>query len=290
MAKPPITGKTAVYGIVGDPVAHSLSPLMHAAFAEAVGEDLVYVPFPVREAHFAAALAGLPALGVRGVNVTVPHKERAHALVQELTPEAAGIGAVNTLHFVEGRVLGHNTDAAGFSLSLDDTGLDWRGRTALVIGAGGAARAILWALGTSGATAIHLANRTLARAEALAAAFPQFPIHPLPLDRDRLTPLLHEVGLVVNTSSRGLHGEGHPELELARLPKTGIICDIVYNPISTPLLAAANSMGLRTVDGLGMLLHQGAASFRLWTGQHPPVAAVKEKLEQWLASTQTAKH
>ncbi|MEK8088881.1 shikimate dehydrogenase [Thermithiobacillus plumbiphilus] len=285
MQRRPITGRTAVYGILGHPVEHSLSPLMHASFAEQTGVDMAYVPFPVAGADFAAAFKGLRALGVRGANVTVPHKERAHEMADALSLEAREIGAVNTLQIRPEGVYGHNTDAAGFMAALDDTGLDWRGRRALVIGAGGAARAILWALGAGGAERIHLANRTLARAQELARHFAKLPIQPIALERASLDAILPGIGLVVNTSSRGLHGEDHPELDLDKVDSSGIICDIVYNPIDTPLLLAAQSKGLCTVDGLGMLLHQGAESFRLWTGQQPSVAGAREILRQWLAST-----
>ena len=285
MQRRPITGRTAVYGILGSPVEHSLSPLMHASFAEQTGVDMAYVPFPVAEADFAAAFKGLYALGVRGANVTVPHKERAHEMADTLSLEAREIGAVNTLQLRPEGVYGHNTDAAGFMAALDDTGLQWRGRRALVIGAGGAARAILWALGAGGAERIYLANRTLSRAQELARHFAKLPIQPIALERASLDAILPDIGLVVNTSSRGLHGEEHPELDLASMAADGIICDIVYNPIDTPLLLAARNRGLCTVDGLGMLLHQGAESFRLWTGEQPSVAGAREILRQWLAST-----
>lgn len=285
MQRRPITGRTAVYGILGNPVEHSLSPLMHASFAEQTGVDMVYVPFPVQEADFVTAFKGLRALAIRGANVTVPHKERAHSLADALSLEAREIGAVNTLHIRPEGVYGHNTDAAGFMAALDDTGLNWRGRRALVIGAGGASRAILWALGAGGAECIYLTNRTLARAQELARHFSSLPIHSIALERQALDAILPGIGLVVNTSSRGLHGEEHPEIDLYSINPSGIICDIVYNPIDTPLLLAARSRGLCTVDGLGMLLHQGAESFRLWTGQQPSVAGSREILRQWLAST-----
>lgn len=278
----PISGKTTVYGIVGDPVAHSLSPRMHAAFAAAAGVDMVYVPFPVAAADLPAAVRGLLALGVRGVNVTIPHKEAVCALADRLSVEAQGIGAANTLLFENKQIFAHNTDAEGFSRSLDDSGLDWRCGDALVIGSGGAARAILWTLGVAGMRRIYLANRTIARAEALAQCFSAFPIQPIPLTSAAISPLLTQVSLLVNTSSRGLHGEGHPEIDLARLPGTGIVCDIVYNPMHTPLLMAAASMGLATVDGLGMLIQQGAASFALWTGHRPSTAGIRETLTAWL--------
>lgn len=288
MTRPPFTGQTAVYGIVGDPVAHSLSPLMHAHFAAGTGLDLAYVPFHVRGDAFATAVRGLAASGVQGVNVTVPHKEKALAFADESDSAAQAIGAANTLCFAAGKCSAHNTDAVGFSRALDDTGLDWRGRRALVLGAGGAARAVLYALAQAGAERIYLANRTLSRAEQLARDFAALPLRPVPLDKAALAPLLGEISLLINTSSRGLHGEEHPEIDFSCLPSTGIICDIVYNPIETALLYQARAHGLHTVDGLGMLIHQGAESFRLWTGIHPPLGAIRNTLEQWLASIPAA--
>lgn len=277
------SGRTAVYGIIGDPVAHSLSPWMHRLFAEQQGVDMVYVPFPVQAVHLEAALRGLPALGVRGVNVTVPHKEAVLPFLDALTPEAKAIGAVNTLYFADQRMSGHNTDAIGFTRALTAAaGADWRGRAALVIGAGGAARAIIYALGVAGCAPIFLANRHLPRAVALARQFPQFPVQPLPLEAAALARPLGAVTLLVNTSSRGLHGEDHPELDLQRLPVDGIVCDIVYNPLETPLLRAARRVGRRAVDGLGMLVQQGAESFQGWTGLAPQSKAIQDTLSAWL--------
>ena len=276
-------GGTAVYGILGHPVTHSLSPWMHRLFAAQQDRDLVYVPFPVHEEAIATALAGLPALGVRGVNVTVPHKEAVLPLMQQLSAAARAIGAVNTVCFTPSGIEGHNTDALGFQRALERAaGIGWQQCPATVIGAGGAARAIVYALGHAGCPAIYLANRHLPRAEALAAQFPDLPVHPLPLDSAALSAVLPHSALLVNTSARGLHGEGHPELDLARMPRNGSVYDIVYNPLETPLLHAARQAGLGAIDGLGMLVEQGAESFRIWTGTLPRTAAVEDILRRWL--------
>jgi shikimate dehydrogenase len=283
-------GGTSVYGILGFPVNHSLSPWLHRLFAAQQELDLVYVPFPVREEDIAVALAGLPALGVRGVNVTVPHKEAVLPLMQWLSAEARAIGAVNTICFTPSGMEGHNTDAPGFLRALERaTGDGWRQCPVTVIGAGGAARAIVYALGHAGCPAIYLANRHLPRAEVLAAQFPDLPVHPIPLDRAALSAVLPCSMLLVNTSTRGLHGEDHPELDLARMPGNGSVYDIVYNPLETPLLQAARQAGLGAVDGLGMLVEQGAESFRIWTGTLPQTAAVEEILRRWLQTRNTSR-
>lgn len=279
MLKP--SGGAMVCGIIGDPVQHSLSPWMQRQFAEQLELDFLYAPFLVAAEHLPSALRGLQALGVRGINVTIPHKEALLPFVDELSPRAAAIGAVNTLLFEHGRILGENTDVTGFANALRRHAGAISG-PCLVIGAGGAARAILHALANEGATPIYLANRTLARAEALAAEFPTLPIHPLALSHTAIAPHLGSIQLLVNTSSRGLRGENHPEIELERLPQSGIVCDIVYKPLQTPLLAAAKTHGLRCVDGLGMLVEQGAESFRIWTGELPNAEAVEETLRTWL--------
>ena len=283
-------GGTAVYGIIGDPLAHSLSPWMHHLFAVQQVLDFVYVPFPVHDAEVATALAGLSALGVRGVNVTVPHKETVLPRMRRLSPAARAIGAVNTICFTPMGTEGHNTDALGFQRALERAAGDrWRRYPATVIGAGGAARAVIYALGHAGCPVIYLANRHLQRAEALAAHFPDLPVHPLPLDGAALAVALPDTALLVNTSARGLHGENHPELDLSRMPRDGSVYDIVYNPLDTPLLRAARQCGLRAIDGLGMLVEQGAESLRLWTGALPQTAAVEETLRQWLQTRNTSR-
>lgn len=283
-------GGTSVYGILGYPVTHSLSPWMHRLFAAQQDLDLAYVPFPVHEEVIATALAGLPTLGVRGVNVTVPHKEAMLPLMQQLSAAARAIGAVNTVCFTPSGIEGHNTDALGFQRALERAaGNGWQQYPATVIGAGGAARAIVYALGHAGCPAIYLANRHLPRAESLAAQFPDLPVHPLPLDSAALSAVLPHSALLVNTSARGLHGEGHPELNLARMPRNGSVYDIVYNPLETPLLHAARQAGLGAIDGLGMLVEQGAESFRIWTGTLPQTAAVEEVLRRWLRIQNTSR-
>ncbi|MCE5393054.1 MAG: shikimate dehydrogenase [Acidithiobacillus sp.] len=276
------SGSATVCGIIGQPVSHSLSPWMHQQFAQQLGLDFLYVPFPVAKANLATALRGMQALGLRGCNVTIPHKENLLPLLSDITPRAKAIGAVNTLVFGDSGILGDNTDGIGFERALRRHGVPLQGPS-LIIGAGGAARAILQALGECGATPIYLANRTVQRAQHLATQFPHLPLVALPLEATVLSALLPEIQLLVNTTSRGLQGENHPEIHLEQLPSSCVLCDIVYNPLPTPLLGAAAARGLHCVDGLGMLVEQGAESFRIWTGQMPETAAVEDLLREWLS-------
>ncbi|MCE5387260.1 MAG: shikimate dehydrogenase [Acidithiobacillus sp.] len=276
------SGSATVCGIIGQPVSHSLSPWMHQQFAQQFGLDFLYAPFPVAKASLATALRGMQALGLRGCNVTIPHKENLLPLLGDITPRAKAIGAVNTLVFGDTGILGDNTDGIGFERALRRHGVALQGPS-LIIGAGGAARAILQALGECGATPIYLANRTVQRAQHLATEFPHLPLVALPLEAAALSALLPEIQLLVNTTSRGLQGENHPEIHLEQLPSSCVLCDIVYKPLQTPLLSAAAARGLHCVDGLGMLVEQGAESFRIWTGQMPETAAVEDLLREWLS-------
>jgi len=267
-----VSGATQVTGIIGWPVAHSLSPAMHNAAFRALGLDWTYVAFPVDPARVAEAVRGLAAAGVAGLNVTIPHK---HAVLEEcsaVSDAVAAIGAANTLiPDGAGGWRADNTDAPGFLRALDEAApLTLDGRTALVIGAGGAARAVVFALRQRGARVL-VANRTPARAAALG--------DPVGFSRDALEDAAGHSALVVNCTSLGLHGDGIPdELPLAALGPGQVVVDVVYRPGGTAWLAAAAGSGARCVDGLGILLHQGAAAFVQWTGQEPPLGVMRDAL------------
>lgn len=277
-----IRGTSQVLGVFGDPVAHSLSPAMHAQFAETTGANTVYVPFHVREGHLKTALSALPSLGIRGVNVTVPHKEAALDLVNTLEPAARAIGAVNTVTNDRDQLVGDNTDARGFLADLwasfpDQT---WPQRPALVLGSGGAARAVIYALRQEGLPAIRVANRTQAKARALVGEMCPPMGESLDLSPSRLDTALADVGLIVNTTSLGMRGETLEALDLGRAPADAVVYDLIYNPAETPLLAAARARGLATANGLGMLVCQGAISYEIWTGLQPAVEPVIHALEK----------
>lgn len=266
-----ISGAAKLAGVVGWPVSHSLSPRLHGLWLSHYRIDGAYVPLAVRPEHLADVLTALPKLGFRGVNVTVPHKERALALVHEAEPSARRIGAVNTIVIdALGRLIGDNTDVFGFVESLREAIPGWladRG-PAVVLGAGGAARAIIVALLDEGAPEVRLVNRTLVRAAGLAAELGG-PVAARPwTEREEA---LAGAALLINATTLGMRHQPPLDLDLARLSKSAIVCDIVYAPPLTPLLAAAAARGNPMVGGLGMLLHQARPGFAAWFGRMPEV-------------------
>jgi shikimate dehydrogenase len=268
-----LTGKSRIAGVMGWPVSHSRSPRLHGYWLWRYGVDGAYVPLPVRPADFPAALRALPKLGFVGANVTVPHKEAALAAVDRANAEARRIGAVNTVVVAaDGTLEGRNTDGFGFVENLRGSVHDWRATAgpAVIIGAGGAARAIAVALLDAGAPALRLVNRTAQRAERLAAEIGG-PVRTYGWD-DRVSALA-DAALLVNASTLGMTGEPALDLELENLPIAAVVNDMVYSPLETPLLAAARARGNRVVDGLGMLLHQARPGFAAWFGVEPEVTA-----------------
>ena len=268
-----IGGKTKVAGVMGWPVGHSLSPRLHGYWLEQHGVDGVLVPLPVRPEHFAEALRALPKLGFVGASVTVPHKEAALELVDDAEPLARRIGAVNAIVVREdGRLAGCNTDAPGFLNALRADAPGWRAGAgaAAVLGAGGAARAVVAALSMAGVAEIRVVNRTPERAAALAKAFGP-PVCAVPWERR--AEALANAALLVNATTLGMTGGPTLELDLAPLSAAAVVMDIVYTPLETPLLARARGRGLVAVDGLGMLLHQARPAFAAWFGVEPEVTA-----------------
>jgi len=265
-----ITGRTRLAGVVGWPVAHSRSPRLHNEWLRRYGIDGAYLPLPVAPGQLETALRGLQASGFAGVNVTIPHKQDAFALSDVLSPAARRCGAVNTLMFTpDGRLHGDNSDGQGFLDSLRAAGVDPAAGSALLLGAGGAARAIAASLQAEG-VAVYLANRTRERADALAALLQDAHNPVRVLDwaaRDRA---LGDQALLVNTTSLGMGDAGLP-CSLDGAAPTLVVSDIVYAPRVTPLLAEARARGLATVEGLGMLLHQARVGFAAWFGVDPTV-------------------
>jgi shikimate dehydrogenase len=272
-----ITGRTKLAGIMGWPVSHSRSPALHNFWIDEHGIDGAYVPLAVRPEHLAQALRALPTLGFRGCNLTLPHKQTALAIVDKVEPLARRIGAINTIIVApDGSLEGRNTDAFGFRENLRDRAPEWKASAgpAIVLGAGGGAHGVVAALIEARAEEIRIVNRTLARAERLASdlASPATRITVQPWnERDAA---LRDAGLLVNTTSLGMSGEGQLEIDLEQLPPSAVVVDIVYVPLETPLLTAARQRGNRTVDGLGMLLHQGRPGFEAWFGS--PVQVTRE--------------
>lgn len=255
-------------GVIGAPVGHSRSPRLHGTWLRDYGIAGHYVPLHVEAGDLERVLHTMPAMGFVGANVTIPHKEAALVLADEVTDMAARIGAANTLTFSEGRILADNTDGYGFMANLRDGARGWRpdAGAAMVLGAGGAARAVIVALQDAGVPEIRLANRTRARAEELAAEFGC-----IVQDWEARTEGLGDLGLLVNTTALGMNGQAALEMPLAGLPDQALVTDIVYTPLETPLLRDARARGLQAVDGLGMLLHQAVPGFERWFGTRPEV-------------------
>jgi shikimate dehydrogenase len=256
--------------VAGWPVDHSRSPLIHSYWLRNLGIEGVYERAPVPPGAFAAFAERIGQGDLVGANVTIPHKEAAFAACDWVTANAADLGAVNTLWRDNGRLCGDNTDVAGFLANLDEQAPEWRDRTrsAVVLGAGGAARAITRGLISSGFERIVVANRTFDRADRLAD---QYGGGAKSAPWSALPDLLAEADLLVNTTSLGMVGQPALEIDLAPLDARAIVADIVYIPLETPLLAAARSRGLCAVEGLGMLLHQAAPGFERWFGVRPAV-------------------
>lgn len=275
MSVPAIDGRTRVTGIIGWPVAHSLSPAMHNAAFRSLALNWIYAAFPVAPEDVAAAVRGFAAAGLAGLNVTIPHKRAVIALASSSSDAVSAIGAANTLiPDGDGGFRCDNTDAEGFLRSLDEAGTpDVAGADVLVIGGGGAARAVTWALRGRGAL-IAVGNRTGARAAELGDVA-------VPFTADALNAAAARASLVVNATSLGLEGDKVPDaLPLSGIGEGQTVCDLVYRVGGTPWLTACAARGARTVDGLGMLLHQGAAAFEHWTGLGAPVDAMRAALRR----------
>jgi len=263
--------------VIGQPIAHSRSPLIHGHWLRELGIDGLYDRREVMPADLPAFIAGLADEGLAGCNVTLPHKEAVLPLVRHVSEAASMLGAANTL-WVDGGILhADNTDVSGFLAHLDETCPDWPGlvEQALVLGAGGAARAIIHGLLRRNVPQVVVANRSLGKAEAIAARFgPRVTAVPMPPPAATLA----RVDLIVNTTSLGMVGQPPLDLDLSGVQRTAIVYDLVYVPLRTPLLQAAERAGLRQVDGLGMLLHQAVDGFEHWFGRRPVVTPALRRL------------
>ena len=264
-----ITGTTPLAGIMGWPVAHSRSPLLHGFWLDETGLDGAYLPLPVRPDKIEEALRALPILGFRGCNLKIPHKQSALSIVDRVDPLARRIGAVNTIIVApDGSLEACNTDVFGFSENLREAVPVWRPTTgpAVILGAGGSARAVVAALAEAGVALIRLVNRTLSRAEAVARDLSTAKVRITVHSWEEASEVQRDAGLLVNTTSLGMTGQPSLLLDLSRLPLSAPVIDIVYVPLETGLLAAARQRGHPIVDGLGMLLHQGRPGFEAWFG------------------------
>ncbi len=260
-----ISGRTRVAAVIGDPIEHTMSPALHAAGFAALGIDAVMVPFRVTPAELPAAIDGMRALGVMGASVTLPHKQAVARLCDRLVAPADDIDAVNCLCFEGSAVVGHNTDAPGFIDALREAGIDPTGRRALLLGGGGAARAVAAGLHGAGAR-VSLVVRTPQRARWCSEV--------APFTADALAAALPDCDLLIDCTSAGLSGGALPApVRVELLPEGAAVASLVYGR-DIELLEQARARGLTAVDGAGMLVHQGARALELWTGRKPPLAAL----------------
>ncbi len=267
-------------GIIGHPIGHSISPVFQQAALDAVGFDGTYEPWDVEPDEVGEFVDGLRAPGTLGINVTVPHKEAVIPFLDEVDDWASTAGAVNTIVNREGRLTGHNTDGIGFLRALrEGAGFDPRGRDVLVLGAGGSARGVVYALARAGIAQLFIANRTVERAERLVALSIDSGVAAEALGLSGASEAAREVALIVNCTSMGmLHGpdENGTPLTAVDIPSSVLVNDLVYNPQETPLLREAAESGAATLGGIQMLVYQGAASFEMWTGHDAPAAIMLE--------------
>ncbi len=275
-----LSGETKVVGVFGFPVRHSLSPAMHNAAFQDLGLDFVYVPFNVHPDNLEAAVQGVRALQLVGVNVTIPHKESVIRFLDWVSPEAQQISSVNTIHNSEGLLKGYSTDGQGFIESLGPMAAEICGKKSVVLGAGGSARAIVHALAIRGSE-VTVANRTLSRAiemvETLSKLLGNRSIRAVQIESKEAREAVAEANLLVNCTSVGMfpHIEEQP-IPSEWLHKDLLVYDLIYNPIETRLLQAAREIGCKIMNGVLMLVHQGAISFRIWTGLEPPIKVMEE--------------
>jgi len=277
-----IQGTTQIYGVIGDPISHSLSPSLHNPAFAALGIDAVYVTFRVSPSSLEDALRGLLALNVQGINVTVPHKSEVFQYVDEVTDTARKIGAVNTLRNDSGHWIGENTDVTGFIRSLEPLGLSLPGSSVGMLGAGGAAKGVAVGLLEAGVSRLFISNRSYDRATVLAellkASFGQQSVSAVSLEELEKK----ELNLLVNTTTVGSDVHSSPA-KLDRFDKLGAVTDIIYRPSRTPLLLEAEKLGLPNLNGGGMLLYQGISAFSFWTRRTAPEIIMRKALDEYLS-------
>jgi shikimate dehydrogenase len=279
-----VTGKSAIYALIGDPVEHSLSPLIQNAAFRSAAIDAVYIVLRVRSPDLKDAIRGLTALNVRGFNVTTPHKTRIVRYMDRLDEAAAEIGSVNTVVVREGRFHGYNTDGIGALRALEEAGARLDEQTVLQLGVGGAGRAIAYSLAQH-AKSIQLMNRTLSKAKRLERLLRRrfgTEVTSSLLSRTDINASLPEADIIVNTSSMGMQGKPELPIEQGQLNQNQLVFDIVYNPLETRLLKLARQAGAGTINGLELLLHQGARSFEIWTGKDAPIMEMRHAIAQKL--------
>ncbi|MCX7913390.1 MAG: shikimate dehydrogenase [Thermodesulfovibrionales bacterium] len=270
-----INGRTKIIGILGYPVEHSLSPQMHNAAFKYLNLDYCYVPFPVKPEELKSAIDGIRSLNISGANITIPHKETVIPLLDEISEEVKFIGAVNTIKNEGGILKGYNTDGLGFIKSLVQKKIQISNKKVLILGAGGAARAIGFYL-CKEAKAVYIYNRNLERAEQLSKHLYPFKQNVFAVKKDFLNDNVSSIDIIVNTTPLGLKPGDPLPMSVSLINNKQIVCDLIYK--DTPFLQKALATGCKTINGLGMLLWQGALAFEIWTGLQPPLSIMKRAL------------
>jgi len=273
-----IDGRTEIYGIIGWPLGHTRSPALHNAAFGQMGMNAAYVPMPVAPGGLRAAVEGVRALGIKGLNVTVPHKVEVAQYLDRVEGVAAELGAVNVIVNRDGELVGHNTDVEGFRLSMEKSGAKVEGAEVAVLGAGGAARSVIRALLDAGAGRIHLFNRTLSNAQQTAGALggADAGIDVRAFSDAEVDTTIADCSIIINATSAGLRADDEPPVNPALIRRGQLVVDLIYEPWKTRLLEAAETAGAATANGYGMLVFQAFEAFRLWTGCTPPLDAMWE--------------
>jgi shikimate dehydrogenase len=277
-----VKATTQIYGIFGHPVKHSLSPNMHNSAFQTLGLDSVYVAFDIEPENIGDATSAIRTMGIKGINITIPHKQTIIPYLDEVSPDAKLTGAVNTVKNDGGKLTGYNTDVRGFLRAIrEDLDFSPEGKTLFLVGAGGAARAVMSACCMKGISVIYLTDILQDKAIILAQDFKEnfqnIEIEPLSIeDKDILAEKLGGSDILVNASPAGMDGEGKPDIPIPSLNKNAVVYDLVYKPPDTNLLIEVRELGYKASGGLSMLLYQGAESFEIWTGEKAPVDVMKK--------------
>jgi len=278
-----INGSTKIVGVFGYPIKHTASPAMHNAAFQALGLNWAYLPFEIPPPNLALAVGGLIPLNIQGVNLTIPHKREVLPFLDKLSEEAEFVGAVNTIVIEKGKLVGYDTDGEGLINALKEENIPVRDARILVLGAGGAAWGITREFFREGAREVKVANRTLSKAEDLKKQVKKYlsqaKMEILPLQPASVEEAIKDADILINATSVGMQTSDPLLLDSKLLhPRLKVVYDMIYNPPETPLLKAAREKGIKAINGLGMLLHQGAVSFKLWTGVEPPLEVMRKAL------------
>ena len=279
-----VKATTSIYGIFGHPVKHSLSPDMHNSAFNELGLDSVYVAFDIEPENIGEATNSIRTMGIKGINITIPHKQTIIPFLDEVSPDATLTGAVNTVKNEEGRLSGFNTDVGGFLRAIrEDLDFSPEDNTLFLIGAGGAARAVLSAFCMNGGAVVYIADilkdKAIELADQFKANFPNITIDTIEMeDKDTVSEKFSEADILVNASPAGMDGVGSHDIPLTSLKKSAVVYDLVYKPQNTKLLTDARELGHKASGGLTMLLYQGAESFEIWTAETAPVAVMRKAL------------